>query len=404
MLLALGCVLPFLVSPRVPPGSPAASCVHVVDILGPIHVNVNCDSYEFLLLARNPARLLSEHNTWQSRPGYAVIGWLLAQPIKALHIKRDSVAEYGAYLSLNWMLLSASILLFGWLCGDRPLLRPSLLFPLVILVCNEVSKAFFWTPHLQIFNIFMPMMSVSLGYWLLSRNQPLRWQYALFIGFLLGLGSLVYGAFVVTMVSAILCIWFREHLVRGSNRLWRNVISSTLLGSAFVAPVVSWICFVVLNTGSFYSHEIVAYRQFVWLHDFWCMGYSAFTKKLVVNLLVFVHTIRSVAILPALLLVITVAISTCMRVSPCSSERKKKIHRAVILYLLAAVPFYALMGFYATRLTWTIVPPILVLSAFELERLVGHFQGNRRVLVMLFLYGSTLSYIMYWYVKSGPYI
>src|SRR6185295_10933867 len=120
LLVTIAVVL-FLFQP-LPEPSELQYCGTPTQVWGPLNVFVNCDSGEFLLLAKHPSLLLTPaHRTRQNRPLYAALGWTLARPLRALgaepvgrtgRLYGDYLPEYGAFLLLNWVLLVASVVLF----------------------------------------------------------------------------------------------------------------------------------------------------------------------------------------------------------------------------------------------------------------------------------------------------
>src|SRR5262249_13874721 len=72
-------VAALLIGPRVPYERQAEFCVVNVKIGGPLGISLNCDSPEYLRLAREPSALLEPTNMRQSRPGL-----VLAAPLSPL--------------------------------------------------------------------------------------------------------------------------------------------------------------------------------------------------------------------------------------------------------------------------------------------------------------------------------
>jgi hypothetical protein len=67
------------------------------------------------------------------------------------------------------------------------------------------------------------------------------------------------------------------------------------------------------------------------------------------------------------------------------------------------IPFYALMGFYQTRLSWTIVPPLLLVLGTQIGRLELALSDRARLALRAGVVGLTISYLAYWIAKAGPY-
>src|SRR5262249_46908995 len=71
----------FMIGPRVAPEDQQSTCVGNVALAGPFGFSLNCDSPQFMWLARNPDALLSENNERQSRPGLVVMAAVLQDAI-----------------------------------------------------------------------------------------------------------------------------------------------------------------------------------------------------------------------------------------------------------------------------------------------------------------------------------
>jgi len=228
-LVVTGAVVSLLFSPTLSREVEVPHCGKPIHIWGHAHLTVGCDSGEFVALAGNPALLLTpEHQIRQNRPLYSALGWAHALPFRPLGLEslglrilggevtsesglnyRKYLPEYLGFILLNWLLLVASVELFRRLLEGRSLLETGIVLPVAILIFNEITK-FFWEPHTQIFNIFIPVMSLYLFRWMQPRLSTLKWSHMIVIGLLLGLGNLAYGAFAVAVGGAVLAILMGE--------------------------------------------------------------------------------------------------------------------------------------------------------------------------------------------------
>lgn len=414
--LVIAATLPFLASPH--PGANASRwCLNPVDLGGRLHVDLNCDSHVFLLLAEDPRRVLTEENRmWQSRPLYGALGWTLALPFRAAGLEAvgarlpDSawapgrggrppgrlLPWYAGFILLNALLLAASVMLFRRVAGARSFRDPAMILPVAVLLANGVTRGFFWTPHLQMFNVFVPVLSLWLFWWMQPRLGELGWGRAAGMGAALGVCALAYGAFAVTAAGAALLL-----LARGGSLARRGARAAALL-AAFALPVVAWMAFVVSRTGSFYSHEVARYRQFVWLADSAARGPQAFATALAHNLGEYVQVLGRVAAFPALVIAALVLAAHLLGSRRGAGEHARRAGVAVVVYLLVSVPFFGLMGFYASRLAWTVVPALLVVMAMETEAL-RQALGHRRPLLTAAAAVLALCHTAFWVMRVGPF-
>ena len=390
----------FLFSPRVPVGQERANCVSVIDI-GPAHIHVNCDSEEFERIAADPSLILSSNRTRQNRPLSVMLGWTLAKPFRMLGVE-TGFAEYAGFVTLNFLLLLCSGLLFTRISGARWLFDPLTLFPFSMIVVNQVTKAFFWTPHLQIFNILIPIASLVLFRWIFDEVRPLSWWRAFLLGVALGIGALAYGGFAVTAAGAAICI-LTEGFVRALRELFGAAGRAGLLLLAFLTPTAAWTTFVTYRTGSFYSREIDHYRQFVWMTDsLHTGGFSALLKDFAIMSGEFVNTLRIVMPVPLLTAGALAALLYARGGLRETVRGNEMLLRSIAVYVTVDLLFFWLMGFYESRLTWTIVPAVALLIAVEMQALDRvASDGGRRALRGASAVATVL-YMAYWYVRPGP--
>lgn len=393
----------FLFSPRVPAGQERANCVSVIDI-GPAHLHLNCDSQEFERIAADPSLLLSSNRTWQTRPLYALLGWALAKPFRLVAGANHAglLPEYAGFVTLNFLLLLVSVLVFTRIAGARRLLDPLTIFPISLIVVNQVTKAFFWTPHLQMFNVFVPIASLALFVVILNKNYSWSWWPAGLLGVALGVGSLAYGAFAMTAVGAAVCIMAVGADHAAKRELSGRAVRAGLLLLAFLAPTAAWITFVVFRTGSFYSHEIDHYRQFVWIADsLYAGGLSALLRDLATKSGGFADTLC--VVMPFSLAAGALAGLLYVRGRLREIVRANEtLLRSIAVYAIVDVLFFWLMGSYASRLTWTIVPAIALLLAVEIQALDQVASDSGRRLLRAASVAATVLYMAYWYLRPGP--
>jgi hypothetical protein len=211
----------------------------------------------------------------------------------------------------------------------------------------------------------------------------------------------VYGAFAVTAGGAALCVLMGEGFCILRKRLAAKLLSGLLLLASFFAPLAAWMAFVVAWTGSFYSHEIVHFRQFVWLVDSWSRGAHALFADLSRNLSGYLGTIIIVAAFPVLALAALTIVVYAIGAVWQPTNRDRDTGRAILWYVLANVPFHALMGYYATRLSWTIVPALLVIVGAEVRRLELALSGRARSALRAGVIGLVICYVVYWIGKTN---
>ncbi len=152
---------------------------------------------------------------------------------------------------------------------------------LSLLISNVVTRLFFWTPHQQLFNILTPLLCVYFAARIASGQMPYR---ALCLAALAaGLLLLVYGNLLLVLPVLLAGVVVPEGSEARSSSVLPRVARVLLLVVVFVAPLLVWIGIVRLFGVTFYNHELVFYRQFIWLLDGVRMPLSAFAFKLASN-------------------------------------------------------------------------------------------------------------------------
>jgi hypothetical protein len=413
----------FLFSPRVPRGSEDAQCVSVTDI-GPIHVHKNCDSEIFQYDAARPSILLEPQRLRQSRPLYAVLGWTLARPFHWLGLESAGEAivarskqtypkgpragaflpEYAAFITINFLLLVLAIMLVVDLLQPERMFDPLTLLPLAMVLVNQVTKAFFWTPHMQIFNILIPVASVALYHWMLRREQSPGWRESGLIGFGIGVGALAYGAFAAMAAGAALCLVVRSLRDRNPpERRETAAAKSIVLLAAFMLPAFGWIAYVKLHTGFFYSMELSVNRDMVWPIDAFRLGGPKFLFwRSLVNLVGYGEAMRFVVVFPIVVLgVIAALLARQHRLREAIGANRTMIE-AVALYVVPCIVLLYIVGLYYSRLAWSIVPPAAILIGLGTQEVARRTSARGLLLLKAASIAATFAYMTYWYVRPGP--
>jgi hypothetical protein len=376
----------------------------------------SCDSFDFLRLATSPSLLLEPHNLRQSRPvGIVLVAaisrvtgplqkWLDWYPYNFHH------DAFLAYILLNFALIFLSLVLFDWIAAQgRPQVPAQILcFALgSLLIVNDVVKVYIWTPHLQIFNVFVPLFCIAVCIAIIERPQRTLRQV---FGWSLGLGvlALAYFSFVIVVPAGMIAFIVGERLAtrRVSVRYLLSRAAMMVLG--FCCPVVLWGLFVYWKTGRVpYSHEVTQYRQFVWIVDAMREGAGVLAHRLALFASIYAQSIRRVALVPALILLALVLarfFSWKGRGDPFISSSWNSLVIASGITAAAVLLFFGLLGFYADRLTWNIVPTSLVAAVpFGSEWWARLSLTARKWLRVLWIAGA-IAWLAFEVIKPGPYL
>lgn len=416
-----------LVSPRPAPGIKKYWLLHIVELGGPVHFVKNVDSWEFEHDAEHPGDLFTTaHRHWQSRPLAVWLGWLLAQPFRAAGMPtrvamtpekgRELITrppypseynatspQYAGFIVLNWLLLVGSVILFKPLLRGKSFFEPRVLLPVSMLIVNQVTRAFFWTPHTQIFNVVLPVATMTLLRPLIPRVKTLNVRNAALIGLVFGILAMAYGAFAVTAGAAVLVILFCDgwQAFKADARR-RSLLSATLI-AAFFAPILIWIVIVTLRVGAFYSPETQRYHEFVWLYQRISDGPGVYAALVAKNVKTYAQFALHASMIPALLIAGLVVFFFRKTANGYASRPESDTRAAVIYFMAADSAFYVSMGFYAERIAWTIVPAVLVVLGLQLGLVDDNLTGFKRLFFRLVVIALAIGSAVHVIFREGPF-
>lgn len=376
----------FLIGPRVQPQEQKAGCVGNIHLPGPFGIELNCDSPEFMWLAREPSALLTK-NRRQSRPGLIIAAAMLQMPLsqvvpfnappRMIGPTNDTAAivnsfdnnlpTYLAYVLLNISILIVSFVILQTMMEQHEndgrakgaanaLIIVSTGF---LLVANDVTKAFVWSPHTQMFNILVPVLAFYVTLRLL-RGGLLDRFFVLSIGLTVGFGLTAYPVFVVIAACAIpIAIWTiiteRKHRGRAAAHLASLLVLS-------IIPSLVWYVYVRATTGSFFVFEIAQDGDVVWMAEDWAEGIGHFVAEWLKSL----WEVLSLAAPQAIPLVALIALLVIFAL-----HYRAALRHADQVWLIMAAGVYvsgALLGFYTcigdgeARLAYSSIPPLIAAS------------------------------------------
>jgi hypothetical protein len=364
---------------------------------------LNCDSPLFLALAKDPSMVFGTRGaTRQSRPLSFLVPFLIAQPLRLVPGLEDHgpyrpyAREFMAYALVNLAALTAALMCFTWAFerGTRRQGGPELLLCLVALAANDVTKIFFWTPHVQIFNVLVPCLSLYLGVRLIDREEPLTVRQAALLGLAFGTTLLLYGSFFIP----VLCCSAIQLLV------YRRPKPALVLAAVSFIPSLAWILFVYAVVGSFYNYEVEAYRQFIWLSD--CLrSADGCAPAITSNLLTFFNTTAPVLVIPGILVVASRLARLIWSAGDVVEQQPppRALGQSIAITFTITLVFLALMGFYVPRLSWLLVPPLLLLAAVEVQGLRFSRPQAQALGLSLAAMAAALAHVLILAARQGPY-
>lgn len=413
-----------------PPPPADAYCVENHRVWGPMVMVQTCDSYDFVRTARHPGRLSMPGSDRQSRPLEIMVASLLtlvevpnpesrshsapAETFDPFERKHDATPcqnclqsylgyPYGwplqpgwlPYVIINFVLLLVSLMIFRRLNDPATVAAEAAVGLLgTFLIFNDVVKGFFWSAHTQMWNVLVPLISISLSLSLMRRPER-DWRFMAAAGLLLGIGTLAYASLLICVPAAVAAIALGFRGRRERPRLPALFGKLCLFAAAYAAPTLIWIAVIKRKTGIFYSHEVEAFREYVWMLDSWRAGGAqallrqtqVFVGQFLVNLW---DVSWPVLVLLALALVAGALSPRRLRET---IRQRSQILVASSVTLVLCLGFFALMGFYRNRLAFNAAVPLIVCASVIFTGLLERAPRRQAVVTVLLVAAAACGYI-----------
>lgn len=361
-------------------------------------VTINGDSYIFIDCAIHPSDLMQHNNFRQARALYVMAGAALGNTIYYLttplhramdrYLKEKNIFQtdytfshpaestkyfffYTGYVILNIIILLFALLLFekiiialsgNWKNG-------SLLFAMVLLMLasNQETKFFFWTPHQQLFNILTPLLCIHTGILILSRR--INFRKILLMAFAMGLLLLAYGNMLLLLPLFLYGYPYIEK--KQQNRLIPSLLRTIIITIFFFLPMILWIVWLKSAGVTYYNPELEEYREFVWITDAFKQSDGSVFRIFLSHSYHFLLTFGCL-IIPLLFLLIAYLIYKRNAAPPLSISNRLDVlmpnaGRLLLFVLIETLLFVWLIGCYADRLTFSLVPILLCYTTLILN-------------------------------------
>jgi hypothetical protein len=288
----------FLLAP--PAHDPAQFCGETMHLGHLLSFPMNCDSMDFIDDAILPVLLLNPQSGRQDRPLFVALAalptrilitfrlWRLvptrtyeavaAAPGLLVHYDKHHppiswqlypkyvICAYVSYVMVNGILILAALLLFHWLALKRLDKNTIVLALAAMLLATDVVKAFFWTPHTQMFNVVMPLGSVLLC------QEVLRCPCRSILSFgCIGIGtgvlSLAYGSFAVWILACVATLLLSAVGKGRQLSVPASLQRSLAILSGFAVPTLAWIAVCEVVVGSYTNLAMTQDHEIVWIFE-----------------------------------------------------------------------------------------------------------------------------------------
>ena len=417
----------FLLSPHVSRQAERRQdfCAKRVDLGGPLHVYVNCDSGEWVIDALHPMRLFRKGSIRQERPLFPVAAAAVTAPARPVaqalgvgHLpydveplfgrrahqldKASALTAYAAYVLISFALLACALVLFHGVMASStaPWQLVSLLG--IFLVGNQVVKAFIWTPDTQAFIVFGPILTLYVARRLLlapARN-PMT-VVAIGLGF--GILSLAYAIFLASLPALGMAqlIGARRSTGHESQSLLTKPVALVVAG---ILAAAAWPLLLLAKTGHYYNNEATSTREVVWISDAARLGLAHLAHQTVANLAAFGRTAVRVLWRPAAVLgPAALAFWSARRHGTSFTPAARATVEAAALTLAAFALFWAFLGAYDDRQTWSLVPEVVVIAGVLAQSSWASLSRRARIVLVVLVAVVPLGGLTFDVLRHGPY-
>lgn len=418
LILSVYCI-GLAIGPRVPDDLQGRYCVRNVYFIWPFGLSLNCDSFNYLEEAANPAFLLHPKAIHQARPGHIVLVHIAGYPVRWItqialaglnleeslsfdssvfgiedEFRRTTIISpeeltatvrlfipyFVTYFLIDILFLSLGFWLYLRLVQPhipiRDVALPVILIGL-LLVINDMTKAHLLSPHSQVFNIFVPLFALFAFVMVWRDIRFLEW---ILLSALIALGVLSYGYFAIVVPTCVLAFIIgdleREQVDRRAVIRWLIYPLAMLLVVAL--PYLIWYGYVISVNGAFYSYEVDCCNQIVWMAETWKAGPSVFFSRWFENFWFFLQqALLGAGVIYLLLIVAGILWASAGRPRlELSSQNKMVVVGATVVSLLTIV-FYAFLGYRVWRLAYGAIVPFIVICGLLYNALIAKITPNR---------------------------
>jgi hypothetical protein len=432
------------VGPRVPNDEQRLYCVKNINLPGPFGISLNCDSPVFLEDAANPRLLLAENAVYQGRPLHISLVGLIGYPlrlattpvIRMLNLDeklgfgldligkenpyRDTTFDsesdvaagivlfipyFIAYFLVDMLLLAGTFGLYVRLVQPEDSWRGASMAVLLVgllLVFNDLTKAFLLSPHSQMFNLFVPLY--SLFAFLQLSTAPSRRRVISLAG-LSGLGILAYAYFAIAVPVAILALLVHWVPKRGWWAALRHIVVDSLILVGLAAlPMLLWVGFVIARNGTFFSFEVACCRQIVWMGDALAAGGpGALLRQFSTKVAFFGRQGLTLSVIPILTGILIGLLGASGRRNWRFRARDRLLLSGMVCVSGVSVLFLSFLGYTVPRLaTGSMVPLLIGIGLLAREATDGLDTKSRWWMDLGMLIAIT-AVVIYILVKPGPY-
>jgi hypothetical protein len=345
-------------------------------VLGPFGTSFifNCDSAQFMQDSQDPSRILSAGTSYQDRPLYALLAHWISFFLRPFlpatenftnsegQIIQFQYSNLIAFVLMHLLLLFIGLYLLLEISRNLKVSGPIKVAMVSAVFLNDIIKGFFWTPHTQVFSLYMVCFAFySWGYF--QRNDATR--------------SFVYLWFILSSVQ----IFFYPILVLvllipiAVN--WKRYLPPSIIA---LIPYLIY-PFILQSFGGIYRNpQTDDFKQFVWIFE------DNFLTTAGKNLSLYLQSFSASYVILIAVLFLCLFFGS----SKASESRESLSNIPIVFFLGGYFLFLYFIGLYTNRLPIPLFICVIVLLLIEIDkkcnRAVSIFIGSSTTLMLFILF------------------
>ena len=324
---------------------------------------VNCDTSSYLEPAQHPNILLEKRSVRQSRPLYIILGHLFGNFLGIFTKPNTIEIYYWSFILINFLTIFLAIFLYCQILTYLGIDKMLIMIFSPYLICNDLIKAYLWSATPSLFGILTPIFSIYVGILVIKRSISLD-RHLPFYSFLLGILPLLYGNFILLGIVVITAIYYDLSRCQKYTRslfLLRSLIFTIF----FTLPTIIWMTITTWISGKYFNVEVEIFREFIWISDSLGQDITELGRKFSENTLTYFSTFISLDVMCPILLSLMLLASFKAKSMP---RREYQVSLLIFSFIAFCFFFFWLLGYYASRLTFTMVPPLILLIVISVNK------------------------------------
>jgi hypothetical protein len=314
---------------------------------------------------------------------------------------------YWGFIVINFIIIAISINLYHKILISLDVNKYLIFISSAYLICNDVIRIYSWSATPQLFGIFAPIFAIYIGL-IIIKNKVISKTYLACLSILVGLLPMIYGNFIVMGFIIIIACYY--NLAKFKMLSITSIIKYGIVISIFFSlPTTIWIMIVTSISGGYFNAEVEIFREIIWILDSLECGVDDLALKFLENTFNYFSTIICLDIIPFVLLFLLLSAYLILNIKDIRKNLKNSNSNELQVYLLLFSIivffffFFWVLGYYATRLTFTLVPALIMFITIVFNRIIKRVEFFYKNLSFTSMFIITVIWCYYHITKYGPF-